>query len=79
MNSGVIHGCEGDNVRTVCDSFMTLWCLFTQTLGCAFVALRSEWCLSSNKRVFESSIYYSALMSLLRVSTSESMIPRPCF
>ena len=55
------------------------WCLFTQTLGCAVIALRNEWCLSSNKRVCESSIYYSALMSLLRMSTSESRIPRPCF
>ena len=42
MNSGVIHGCEGDSVRTVCDSFMMLWCLFTQTLGCAFIALHTE-------------------------------------
>ena len=79
MNSGVIHGCKGDSMCTVCDSFMTLWCLFTQTLGCAFIALRNEWCSLSSKRVFESSIYYSIVISLLSMSTSESMIPRPCF
>ena len=79
MNSGVIHGCSGDGVCTGCDSFMTLLVLVYSDFEGALVALHNEWCLSSNKRVFESSIYYSALMSLLRVSTGESMIPRPCF
>ena len=68
MNFGVVHGCNGDSVCTVCDSFMTLMVLVYSDFEGALVALHSEWCLSSNMRVFESSIYYSALMSLLRVS-----------
>ena len=79
MNSGVIHGCKGDSVCTVWDFFMILLVLVYSDFEGALVALHSEWCLSSNMRVFGSSIYYSALMSLLRMSTGESRIPRPCF
>ena len=67
---------------TVCAPCVTpLWrcgaCLLR--LEVCFVALHNEWCSLSNKRVFESSFYLFSMLSLLRVSTSESMIPRPCF
>ena len=57
MNSGVIHGCKGDSVCTVCDSFMTLLVLVYSDFEGALVALHNEWCLLSNMRVFESSVY----------------------
>ena len=63
---------------------MILWCLFTQTLRCALVAQRKRLVFLSNGRIFQSSIVKevfmcSIMLLLLRVSTSESMIPRPCF
>ena len=50
-----MHGCNGDSVSTVCDSFMTLLVLVYSDFEGALVALHNEWCLSSNERVFESS------------------------
>ena len=56
-----------------------------QTLRCGFVALRNDLVfviqpesnsgLHSEEKIF----MYSIMISLLRVSTSESMIPMPCF
>ena len=55
------------------------------TLRCAFVALHNEFVFfiqhesvlewHSEEMIF----MYSIMIALLRVSTSESMIPRPCF
>ena len=78
MNSGVIHGCNGDSV-TVCDSFMKLLVLVYSDFDRALVALHNEWCLLSNMRVFESSVYLFNFVSLLRMSTGDSWIPVPCF
>ena len=60
---------------------MILLCLFTQTLRCALVALRSRLVFLSNGRIVQSSKVKRKYLciQLLGVSTSESMIPRPYF
>ena len=44
-------------VCTVIDSFMTLLVLVYSNFEGALVAPHNEWCLLSNMRVFESSVY----------------------
>src|SRR3954449_12073279 len=56
--------------------------LGTRSLRCAFVALRTEFVFfiqqeSVSEYYIEVLIFI--MIALLRVSTSESMIPRPCF
>ena len=56
-----------------------------RTLRNAYAALRSEFVFiikpesGSEYRSEEIIFMYSIMISLLRVSTSESVIPRPCF
>ena len=72
------------------DGIMELWCLFIRTLRCAFLALRSRMVfliqqknslrVASKLHIEEGVLLLcSTVLQLLGVTTSENMIPRPCF
>src|SRR5215217_529763 len=66
-------------LRLLKHEYRMLWSLLTPALRVR-VILRNEWCSLSNKSVcstYEKKLFI--MRSMLRVSTSESMIPRPCF